>query len=75
MYYIKSTSRLYLETDYNNTMNNKVCIIVCANIRYKDSQQGLPVPQPVSSQPTANNEGCLSDVEYSRRDFIDMVYA
>ena len=74
VYYVNSTSSLYSVTGYNNTMNDIVCSIVCANSGNKDSKQGLPIPQSLTLPSTANNKGCLSDIEYSRRDFIDRIY-
>jgi hypothetical protein len=72
-YYVNSTSNISV-TGYNNTTNDIECAIVCANSGNEDSQQGLPIPQSLELPSTANNEGCLSDVEYSRRDFIDRTY-
>jgi len=55
-------------------MNDIVCPIVCAIGGNKDSQQGLPVPQSLALPSTADNEGSLSDIEYSQRDFIEKIY-
>jgi len=74
VHYVNSTSSLYSLTGYNNTMNDRVCAIVCANSGNEDSQQGLPFPQSLALPSTANNEGCLSDGEYSRWDFVDRIY-
>jgi hypothetical protein len=69
VYYVNSTSSLYSVTGYSNTTND----IVCASSGNEDSQQGLPIPQSLALPSTANNEGCLSDIEYSRRDFTDRI--